>query len=65
MLIGVFNAHYKSILVAVGDSGRQYDGSVYNDCYLGYAVENTLLNLPDSEKITTNCDLDLPHVFLN
>ena len=51
-------------MVDVGDSGRQSDGSVYNNCYLGYAIENNLLNLPDSEKITSNCDIDLPYVFL-
>ncbi|CAB3989267.1 Hypothetical predicted protein [Paramuricea clavata] len=64
VLMGVCDAHYKFILVDVGDSGRQSDGSVYNNCYLGYAIENNLLNLPDSEKITSNCDIDLPYVLL-
>jgi hypothetical protein len=62
VLMGVCDAHNKFILVDVGDTGRQSDGSVYNNCYLGYAIENNLLNLPDSEKITSNCDIDLPYV---
>ena len=64
VLMGVCDAHYKFTLVDVGDSGRQSDGSVYNNSYLGYAIENNLLHLPDVEKIANNSEIDLPYVFL-
>lgn len=64
VLMGVCDAHYKFILLDIGDTGRQSDGSVYNNSYLGYAIENNLLNLPDPEKITSNCEMHLPYVFL-
>ena len=38
--MGVCDAHYKFILLDIGDSGRQSDGSVYNNSYLGYAIDN-------------------------
>ena len=31
--------------------------------YLGYAIENYLLHLPDVEKIANNSEIDLPYIF--
>lgn len=64
VLMAVCNAHYQFILVDIGDTGRQSDGSVYNNSNLGYAIDNNLLNLPMAKKITNNSARDLPYVFL-
>lgn len=64
VLMGVCNAHYQFILVDIGDTGRQSDGSVYNNSNLGYAIDNNLLNLPKTEKISNDCERESPYVFL-
>ena len=40
VLIAVYNAKYEFTMVDIGDSGRQSDGRVFNNCSLGYAIEN-------------------------
>ena len=49
VLLAVCNARYEFLLVDIGDSGRQSDGTVYS--HLGHAVEHNLLNIPKLEKI--------------
>ncbi|XP_065675624.1 uncharacterized protein LOC136091841 [Hydra vulgaris] len=63
VLLAVCNANYEFTMVDIGDSGRQSDGSVFNNCSLGYAIENNKLNIPDPEKIG-NSDKILPYVLV-
>ena len=63
VIMGVCDANYKFILTDIGDSGRQSDGSVYNNCNLGYAIENKLLDIPSYCKITGSQRV-LPCVFV-
>ena len=44
VLLEVCDANYKFILVDIGDSGRQSDGSVYANSNLGFAIERKLLS---------------------
>ena len=52
VLVGVCDAKYKFILVDIGDSGRQNDGSVYNNSYLELAIENKRLGIPKDSHLT-------------
>jgi hypothetical protein len=61
--MAICNADYEFLLVDVGDAGRQSDGGVYTNSHLGYAIDNNLLNIPNSEKIG-NSDEIFPYVFL-
>ena len=61
VLLAVCNAKYEFIMVDIGDSGRQSDGSVYNNCNLGYGIENNTLNIQDPERMG-NSDKVLPYV---
>ena len=63
VLLSVCNAKYEFTMVDIGDSGRQSDGSVFNNCSLGYAIENNKLNIPDPEKIG-NSDKIIPYVLV-
>ena len=38
-------------MVAIGDSGRQSDSGMYANSKLGYAIENNLLNIHESDFI--------------
>ena len=37
--MAVCSANYKFLLVDIGDSGRQSDGSVYSNSNLGFTIE--------------------------
>ena len=50
VLLAMCNARYKFLLVDIGDSGRQSDGSVYNNSHLGHAIEPDKIN-PDRLKL--------------
>ena len=63
VLLAVCNAKYEFILVDVGDTGRQSDGSVYSNSPLGYAIENKLLNFPMPESLG-HLNKTFPYVFL-
>ena len=56
-------ARYQFILVAIRDSGRQRDSSVYGNSKLGYAIENKQLKFPGEEKLI-NSQRILPHVLV-
>ena len=43
---------------------RQADGSVYANSYLGRAIENKLLNVPEPDCIQNNPNMTMPYVFL-
>ena len=40
VLLAICNANYEFILVDIGDSGRQNDGSAYANSHLGFCIEN-------------------------
>ena len=63
VLLGVCDAKYKFILVAIVDSGRQSDGSVYNNSYLGLAIENKRLGIPKDSQLRKSNKI-LPYVFV-
>ena len=54
VLLAVCNAKYEFTMVDIGDSGRQSDGSIYNNSHLGFAIENNTLNLPDPDVVGSN-----------
>ena len=64
VLLAVCNARYEFIMVDIGDSGRQSDGSVYNNSHLGYAIENNTLNIPKPEVVGRSPTNILPYVFV-
>ena len=64
VLLPVCNAKYEFTMVDIGDSGRQSDGSVYNNSHLGFAIENNTLNLPDPDVVGSNPENKLPYVFV-
>ena len=64
VLLAVCNARYEFLLVDIGDSGRQSDGSVYNNSHLGHAIEHKLLNIPKPEKINADSSKLYPFVFV-
>ena len=63
VLMAVCSALYKFLLVDIGDSGRQSDGSMYNNSNLGYAIEINLLNIPEGSRLP-NSNRVLPYVFI-
>ena len=64
VLVAVCDAHYKFTMVDVADSGRQSDGSIYNNCFTGYAIENNLLDLPNPARLMKHSTTEVPYVFL-
>ena len=62
--MAVFDAKYRFILVDIGDSGRQSDGSVYNNSQLGFAIENNISKIPKDSKISNNSQNILLYVFV-
>ena len=64
VLLSVCNAQYQFTLVDIGDTGRQADGSVYSNSYLGHAIENGLLNFSSEESLHSHPGKKFPYVFL-
>ena len=60
VLMGVCNGHYQFTMVDIGDTGRQSDGSGYNNSNLGHAIDNILLNIPSAEKLTNESERRSP-----
>ena len=56
------NARYKFLFVDIRDSGRQSDGSVYNNSHLGLY---NVLNVPTPEKSNPDSLKLYPFVFVN
>lgn len=63
VLMAVVNSNYEFILVDIGDSGRQSDGGVFNSCYLGRAMEDNTLNIPDPRPLR-GTSTKFPFVFV-
>ena len=61
--MGVSATTYQFLLVDIGDSGRQSDGNVYHNSYLGHAIENNLIGMPE-RKALPNSTRVLPYVFI-
>ena len=51
-------------MVDIGDSGRQSDGSVYQNSHLGYAIENNTLNSPKHAVVCRDPANILPYVLV-
>ena len=49
--MAVSSAAYKFLMVDIGESGRQSDGSVYYNIDLGFAIENDLINMPAKKNL--------------
>ncbi|XP_065668217.1 uncharacterized protein LOC136088435 [Hydra vulgaris] len=52
VLLATCNAKYEFTLVDIGGSGRQSDGSIYNNSKVVSAIDNNLLNFPDPSCIS-------------
>lgn len=63
VLMAICDAQYKFLIVDIGDSGRQSDGSVYNNSFLGYAIENNTISIPNDARLSKS-DKVLPFVFV-
>jgi hypothetical protein len=64
VLMAICNADYEFTLVDIGDAGRQSDGSVYANSFLGHAIDNNLLQLPEAEKLDPSSKLTLVYLSL-
>ena len=64
ILLAICNARYDFLLVDIGDSGRQSNGSVYNNSHLGHAIENNLVDIPKPVKINRDMSKLYPFVFV-
>ncbi|CAB3993019.1 Hypothetical predicted protein [Paramuricea clavata] len=66
VLMAICNADYEFTLVDIGDAGRQSDGSVYANSFLGHAIDNNLLQLPEAEKLDPSdpSSKTYPYVFV-
>ena len=45
VILAICTANYEIILVDIGASGRQSDGSVYASSHLGFCIENKKLSI--------------------
>ena len=63
VFMAVCDAKYRYTLVDIGNSGKQSDGSVYNNSILGYAIGNNTIDVPFDEKLP-NSEKVLPYVSL-
>ena len=64
VLLTICNANYDFILVDIGDSGRQSDGSVYANSHLGFCIENKKLSIPACGEIVNGSGVKYPYVFV-
>ena len=63
VLMGVCDANYHFIMVDIGDTGSQSDGSIYNNSNIGYAIENNLLGIPKDIRLKNSSRI-LPFAFV-
>ena len=63
VLMAVCDAHYKFLMVDIGDRGRESDGSVFASCNIGQAINERRLNLPEGRVQDGTCN-KFPYVFV-
>ena len=64
VLMAVLDAHYRYILVDIGDAGCQSDGNVFANSDFVQAIENQALRTPKSCPLPGTSAPDLPYVFV-
>ena len=64
VLMAVCDAHYRFILVDIGDAGRQSNGGVFANSDFGQAIENQPLHIPRSRPLPGTSASHLPYVFV-
>ena len=64
VLMAVCDAHYRLILVDVGDTGRHSDGGVLSNSSFGQALVNGTLPLPKECPLPRTSSPNLPYVFV-
>ena len=64
VLMAVCDAHYRFILVDIGDSGRHSDGGVLSSSSFGSALENGSLSFPPDSPLPETSQPSLPYVIV-
>ena len=64
VLLAVCDAHYRFILVDIGDSGRHSDGGVLSNSEFGKALENGTLSLRSARPLPGTTQPSLPFVIV-
>ena len=64
ILMAVCDSKYRFIVVDIGDTGRQSDGSVYANSFLGNAIQLNILKLPTDGNMPIGSQRNLPYVFI-
>ena len=64
VLMAVCDSKYRFIMVDIGDTGRQSDGSVYANSFLGNAIQLNTLKLPTDGNMPIGSQRNLPYVFI-
>ena len=64
VLLAVCDAHYRFLLVDIGDSGRHSDGGVLANSAFGKALEEQILPFPSSCPLTGTSEPSLPYVIV-
>ena len=64
VLMAACDSKYRFIMVDIGDTGRQSDGSVYANCFLGNAIQLNTLKLPTDGNMPIGSQMNLPYVFI-
>ena len=64
VFLAICNANYEFILVNIGDSERQSDGSGYVNCHLGFCIENKKLSIPACDEIVNDSGVKFLKGFL-
>ena len=63
VLLAACNAHYEFTLVDIGGTGRQADGDMYASSYLGRAIQNELLNVPEPDCLQNNPNITMSYAL--
>ena len=61
--MAVCDAHYKFLMVDIGDRGRESDGRVFASCNIGQAINERRFNLPEGRVRDGTCN-KFPYVSL-
>ena len=64
VLLAVCDAHYRFIMIDVGDAGRHSDGGVLSNSNFGRALQNNSLSLPPDRPLPGTSSPAVPYVFV-